>query len=341
MTDHAPQQESDIRPGARSEGPLSQLATRGDVIGLYQLLLGREPESEAVITSRVGLSLGAIIQEFLGSLEYQRRTGAALNEQYVQAPPRSDVDLAITEAQRARLLSHIRKTWQQLGRDEALWSVMTNDAFRTATLDQAARTAFFESGQPEVETFLRTCGQMGVDARCEGRVLDFGCGVGRIGVHLAQRYQAYLGVDISQPHLDLAREALTQAGVIDHCQLQRLEDWIDAADGWDAVFSVIVLQHNPPPVIVGLVEVMLRRLNPGGVAWLQIPHALFDYSYSASAHLRALDAGDGRGMEMHPLPQPVMFGLIEDAGCRVRAALADGRAGQAGLSTTYLVTRSA
>jgi hypothetical protein len=37
------------------------------------------------------------------------------------------------------------------------------------------------------------------------------------------------------------------------------------------VFSVITLQHNPPPIMAWLLSQLLGCLNPGGVAYLQIP----------------------------------------------------------------------
>ena len=39
----------------------------------------------------------------------------------------------------------------------------------------------------------------------------------------------------------------------------------------DLVYSLIVLQHNPPPVIRLIVRAFLKALNPGGVAYFQVP----------------------------------------------------------------------
>ena len=168
--------------------------------------------------------------------------------------------------------------------------------------------------------------------------MDFGCGVGRLGVHLARSYQAYLGVDISAPHLRDARLAVEGVAGSSHVDFQLLPEWLEGVDRYDAAFSVIVLQHNPPPLIVELTRAILSRLNPGGVAWLQIPHTLYEYDYTVAGHLAQIEAGTEE-MEMHFLPQAEMFRLIEETGCRLRGALADGRAGTAGLSTTYLIVR--
>jgi hypothetical protein len=37
--------------------------------------------------------------------------------------------------------------------------------------------------------------------------------------------------------------------------------------GFDFFYSVIVLQHNPPPVIVHMLKTVFAQLNPGGIGY--------------------------------------------------------------------------
>src|SRR5258708_38531190 len=54
-----------------------------------------------------------------------------------------------------------------------------------------------------------------VNRHCDrpGRIIDLGCGTGRIGIPLAKRGFSVLGVDLSEEMLKVAREKAKQAGV--------------------------------------------------------------------------------------------------------------------------------
>lgn len=307
-------------------------AGRDEVIALYRLLLGREPESAAVVDAHCGVALADLIRGFLDSEERARVRVGLLNERYRFDWPGGGVDLATSPDQLAALFETARRTWSRLGEVEPYWSVMTDPAYRAAALDAAAEALFFRTGAADVGAFLDACARNGVQPPAEGRVLDFGCGVGRLGVHLAGRFADYLGVDISPPHL-----AEAEARVAPHaCRatFRPLPDFLAGDDRYDVLFSVLVLQHNAPPVMAELLRTLVDRLNPGGIGYVQIPHALHGYAYSAAAHLAdPLPVGE---MEMHALPQREVFALLEAGGARPLEAAADGRAGAAGLSTTWL-----
>lgn len=310
-------------------------AGRETVIGLYRLLLGRDPESEAVIAEALGLPVGRLIEGFLGSEERARRDVGLLNERYRRAWPSGPVDLTADPRTLAALLDMARDTWVRLGETEAYWSVMTDPAYRTQALDTAAEARFFDTGMEEVQAFLDACRRNGLEPPFEGRVLDFGCGVGRVGLHLARRFQSYLGVDISPPHLAEARARIRPLS--SEAAFLTLPDFLAAETRFDVVFSVLVMQHSAPPVMAEMLRLLIARLNPGGVGYVQIPHALHGYAYSARAHLdRPLPVGE---MEMHALPQSEVFRLLAEGGARPVEAAADGRAGTAGLSTTWLFVR--
>jgi ubiquinone/menaquinone biosynthesis C-methylase UbiE len=56
---------------------------------------------------------------------------------------------------------------------------------------------------------------------CGGRILELACGSGRVLLPLAQAGYELTGVDSSEAMLQLARQTLTDAGVIQHCTLVR------------------------------------------------------------------------------------------------------------------------
>ena len=315
---------------------LDRPATTEDVVWIYRALLEREPESEAVVQNMAGAPLGELILSFLGSEERARRRVGLLNERYRKAWPGGGVDIGASPETLKALFDTARRTWSKLGESEPYWSVMTDPAYRVSVLDEGAQAHFFETGAEDVAAFTEACARNGIALKREGWVVDFGCGVGRLGVHLARLFDGYLGVDISPAHL--AEAGVRLAAVTDLAEFRLLDDFLGGDETCDCVFSVLVLQHNAPPVMAELLRVLIARLRPGGVGYIQIPHVLHGYSYSAEAHLAdPLPVGE---MEMHALPQAEVFRLLDEGGARLIEALADGRPGPAGLSTTYLFVKT-
>jgi len=52
----------------------------------------------------------------------------------------------------------------------------------------------------------------GIDTSRLARVMDFGCGVGRLTLALAKNFRQVEAVDVSASHLAVAREAIARSG---------------------------------------------------------------------------------------------------------------------------------
>jgi hypothetical protein len=107
----------------------------------------------------------------------------------------------------------------------------------------------------------------------------------------------------------------------------------------DAVFSVITLQHNPPPIMAWLLSQLLGCLNPGGVAYLQIPSYRSGYLFEVERYMNSTATPT---MEMHFLPQQDVFKVIQTAGCLCLEVREDGMVGDESnmLSNTYLIQKT-
>jgi SAM-dependent methyltransferase len=91
---------------------------------------------------------------------------------------------------------------------------------------------------------------------------------------------------------------------------------VDTVDGeFDLAYSLIAMQHNPPPVMAHMLRVLLRSLAPGGLALVHLPTApaIEGYAFSVDAYLEAVHPK----MEMHALPRDVIFDLARDEGVAV------------------------
>ena len=212
--------------------------------------------------------------------------------------------------------------------------ILTNETFRKSKLNPTANAAFFESGKADAQAFFNTCARNGIQPPKSGTVLDFGCGVGRVGYFLAHHFSGYVGVDISQPHLELAKQRL--ANQARKSQFFNLPDFLSSKMRYDAIYSVIVLQHNPPPIIMWLLERLLSSLTRKGVAYFQVPCSLIGYKFSLAEYLAATPSD---AMEMHAIPQSAVFGIAERTNCRVLEVMPDGKASHIGTSFSFLLQK--
>ena len=267
----------------------------------------------------------------------ERRPVASLVLPLAAAP--IDIETEADELGLARLLAHTERTWTRLGDEEPHWSVISAERFRQDQVD-GHRAEFYASGQGDVNTFLAFLARNRVDAHHITRVLEFGCGLGRITRYLAETFEQVVGMDISPSHLRQADTYLRANGLA-KVELQRVQSLadIDGPADMDAIFSVIVLQHNPPPAIVSILERLLRRLRPGGVAYFQVPTHACDYRFKLEDHLsHGLTATH---IEMHCLPQRRIFQIARDAQCDVLEVREDDWVGRRDveLSNTFLLQR--
>ena len=314
-------------------------STAEDVIAAYQLFLGRAPENEDVIAAHVRREpdLWRLIEFFVQSPEAVRRrvseACAAISAEQDSRRVRRDA----SSAERALVIDHIREVWSRYGREEAFYSVLTNPAFLRERLGTADIETFYATGRLEVERFELVCRRNLIEPDPSWRILELGCGVGRVGEAFAGRFAAYAGVDISAEHLAIAGQRFAGRGLA-NTTLTLLEDFLSGGGGADVFFSMIVLQHNPPPVIHDLLDACLARVSAGGLAYFQVPCHLYDYSFSVADYL----AGHGRreDMEIHALPQREIFALFDRHGFSPVEVTPDDRIGPIGFSYSFLARKS-
>jgi len=163
-----------------------------------------------------------------------------------------------------------KDAWERWGSLEPYYAVLAEGQYLAQNMGDAQRTAFFRSGAGNVHALLETYKRLRGGTARFGSALDFGCGVGRLTIPLAQSFEAVTGVDVSQSMLQEARENCARAG-IENVQLVQTSDFLSRQDaGFDLVFSVLVLQHIRPRAGIALLTELLSRLAPGGMAAVQL-----------------------------------------------------------------------
>jgi SAM-dependent methyltransferase len=244
-------------------------------------------------------------------------------------------------------LRRVQRTWESLGRSDPLWAVFTRDGTEPGAWDEQD---FLDSGRAVVARVLAELDDLDVLVP-PGPALDFGCGVGRISLALADHMDEIHGVDISEPMIARAREMAAGRDPAPEYHLNVNPDLRIFADGTFAfAASFIVLQHMPPQHALSYVREFVRVLAPGGVAVFQIPASygrptgLLDDRRLPPRVRNAAVRWRGRirrraVMEMYPIRRRRVEREVEGAGGIVRAVLPDNLAGDLCVSVHYVVTK--
>ena len=172
-----------------------------------------------------------------------------------------------------------------------------------------------------------------------GRVLDLGCGLGRVSFALAPHARSVTCVDQSPYHLLAAsREwrAQQQSQQQSQQQLQQQSqqqsqayippirfalsspDLLLAMDGerFDFVHSVIVLQHMVPQLQQAYLEQLCDVLVIGGRGWAQVPIALADRTANTTCNMQS--SRRKGGLQMHFTPAKHVVEVMEGRGCECK-----------------------
>lgn len=160
----------------------------------------------------------------------------------------------------------MRRDWDERARENARFYVNTE---RTDWTDDD----FFASGERTVAEEILT----DMTNICQGkdpkqmRVLEIGCGAGRVTRALAKLFGEVHAVDVSGEMIAQAREALSSRPNASVYQNSGMDLAIVPVQDFDFAFSTIVFQHIPSrEVIVNYVREVSRLLRPGALFKFQV-----------------------------------------------------------------------
>lgn len=312
--------------------------TREEVVWGYRAILGREPESELVISQHMGApAFSALRSALLNSQEFGMNSPApVLKVGRHRAVDSVEVETTASATDLARMSENVAREWRKFGETEPHWSVVTGNEFKPENIARNLE-AFYALGRDDVAYVIAALKRNGVWKGDGTRAMDFGCGVGRLSLALASHVAHVTGIDISAAHLVHARQRAEQMGVR-NVTFEPIDtiDGIDALPRFDLIISLIVLQHNPPPVMVVLLNELLSRLAAGGVAVIQMPTYIVGQRFTVAEYL----SNQQPSMEMNAVPQRVIYEAIDRAGCKIIEVREDEYMGtDIGLSHTFVIQR--
>jgi len=164
--------------------------------------------------------------------------------------------------------------WEKWGAQDPYYGVLTNSKYRAANLTEQAKEEFFALGRWHVQHVLGVC-RAHLDAGFNPqRVLEFGCGVGRVAIPFVQTGAQVVGVDISPSMLAEARRNCEAAGVSSGLELLASDDSLSLVQGsFDLVHSCIVIQHIEIERGLRIFQELVRRVRPGGIGAIHVTFA--------------------------------------------------------------------
>lgn len=180
-------------------------------------------------------------------------------------------------------MSRAKRIWEDYGVNDAYYAVATIEKYRKSKIDDRAKDEFFETGREHVRKISGAIEKGFGVTFSPSRGLDYGCGVGRILIPLAEKCESVVGVDISTAMLDETRKNCAERNLT-NVELKTSADFAQAdSERYDFVHSYIVLQHIDPSVGYDIITKMLARLDKDGIGMLQVT---FSNSMSRLARLR-------------------------------------------------------
>lgn len=180
-------------------------------------------------------------------------------------------------------------------------------------------------GQEDIKELVSDLSRRFVGWYLRGSVMDFGCGLGRLGIALAQQPGVEVVVCVDQSVYHGLKTAKFTSGmpivssfypiVSGPDLLMSLYQDKKIPKCYDLVNSIIVLQHMITPLQGVYLEQFCDILRPGGIARLQIPWKTPrdpGCSKNMREHYRELG-----GMQMHYIDESSIIEIMSRRGCDV------------------------
>jgi 2-polyprenyl-3-methyl-5-hydroxy-6-metoxy-1,4-benzoquinol methylase len=155
----------------------------------------------------------------------------------------------------------MKRDWDQRARDNARWYI------NTLRLDQSEEE-FDESGRRDVEGLVVADLPLLCDWRPakQLRLLEIGCGIGRMSRHLASLFGEVVAIDVSGEMVRQARSRLATLPQVTFEETSGVDLSLFPDESFDVVFCAYVFQHIPSAAAIEAnLREAFRVLRPRGV----------------------------------------------------------------------------
>ncbi len=161
--------------------------------------------------------------------------------------------------------------WSIIGEKEPFFGVLSDTQYKSTELTPEKIDAFYQSGQREIKDLIILCKKLWGEKlwvkQDTIKALDFGCGVGRHSLALAEIFSHVTAYDISPTMVAQAQERVREAKINNIV----FQTELPTSLGFDWINSYIVFQHIHPKEGINLLKHLTALTNPGAVLTLHIP----------------------------------------------------------------------
>jgi ubiquinone/menaquinone biosynthesis C-methylase UbiE len=155
----------------------------------------------------------------------------------------------------------MKREWDDRARQDAKWFINT-------LRFQQSEEEFDQTGAFEVQRLVAVDLPLLTGRRDPKtlRLLEIGCGAGRMTRHLAAMFGEVVGVDVSGQMIHQARERLAEIGNVQLYETSGVDFPMLADESFDLILSAYVFQHVPSAAVIrSNLDDAWRTLKPGGV----------------------------------------------------------------------------
>ena len=165
--------------------------------------------------------------------------------------------------------------WEAFAAREPYFAVLTAPKFLRTHLTSDVERQFFESGEALVDHMFRLIEERIAPDFAPTSILEYGCGIGRLAIPLAQRAARrggmVVGVDRSPVMLGLARREAERRR-IGNIVFATPAEFRAGDKTFDFVSCYLVLQRMREDQGLRVMRDLIARLAPGGIAVCSIPY---------------------------------------------------------------------
>jgi SAM-dependent methyltransferase len=163
--------------------------------------------------------------------------------------------------------------WEQFGKEDSYFNVLTEDKYYSANLSEDNKREFFNSGHKYIVNVFEIIKKHINPSFSPQRTMDFGCGTGRLIVSLSQFSGHVVGVDVSIAMLREAQRVCSSRGIT-NVSFARSDDELSELKNqkFDFIHSIAVFQHIDVQRGERIIRNMLLQLSPGGIGAIGVAY---------------------------------------------------------------------
>lgn len=176
------------------------------------------------------------------------------------------------------------KDWQSWGQHNPYYGVISNKKYAGKKLNPSTEKDFYLSGFHDIGGAMALVRKLNQSNQRPAfrHAVDFGCGAGRLVIPLTGYADRVTGIDVSPSILRLAHSKVPK-NLRGRISFRLSDDQLKVLPkNYDLIHSYIVLQHIHPKRGMKLIDIMIDRLQPGGVVAL---HIAYDHEASRLTRL--------------------------------------------------------